>query len=156
MLGRLNLLRHSQAVDPFSAGTTCTISDCGTDHTKQSQCGCPRNMTRTSVCPSGEGGVVPIYRLLKSSAFAARRHQGAFGRLRGCAPRAEPRRPHCDRAGSQAQRLTHAVDPKRLAKELGFALACFRELMTLFLDFFEQPHILDRDQRLVSEKGPAR
>jgi hypothetical protein len=51
---------------------------------------------------------------------------------------------------------THAVDPKRLAKELGFALTCFRELMTLFLDFFEQPHILDRDQRLVSEKGPAR
>jgi hypothetical protein len=53
-------------------------------------------------------------------------------------------------------RLTHAVDPKRLAKELGFVLACFRELMTLFLDFVEQPHILDRDQRLVSEKGPAR
>ena len=42
--------------------------------------------------------------------------------------------------------MAHAGD------ELRLVLACFRQLTVLVLDFVEQPHVLDRDDRLVSER----
>jgi hypothetical protein len=36
-------------------------------------------------------------------------------------------------------------------EELRLALACLRELLALVLNFVEQPHIFDRDHRLVGE-----
>jgi hypothetical protein len=41
--------------------------------------------------------------------------------------------------------VAHARD------ELRLVLACHLQLAVLVLDFVEQPHILDRDHRLVSE-----
>ena len=40
-----------------------------------------------------------------------------------------------------------------IGEELRLVLARFRELAALVLDFVEQPHVLDRDHRLVGE-GP--
>ncbi len=37
-------------------------------------------------------------------------------------------------------------------EELGLALARLRQLAALVLDFIEQPHVLDRDRRLVSKR----
>jgi hypothetical protein len=38
-----------------------------------------------------------------------------------------------------------------LERNCDFVLACLRELPVLVLDLVEQPHILDRDHRLVGE-----
>ena len=45
-----------------------------------------------------------------------------------------------------AQLMAHAGD------ELRLVLARFRQLTVLVLDFVEQPHVLDRDHRLVGER----
>src|SRR5262249_18443481 len=47
----------------------------------------------------------------------------------------------------RAQLVAHA------GEELGLALARLRELLALILDFVEQPHVLDRDRRLVGESS---
>src|SRR5262249_28238482 len=46
----------------------------------------------------------------------------------------------------RAQLVAHA------GEELRLALARLRELAAFFLDFIEQPHVLDRDCRLVGER----
>jgi hypothetical protein len=40
-----------------------------------------------------------------------------------------------------------------VGEELRLVLACLRELPALVLDFLEQPHVFDRDYRLVGEGG---
>ena len=47
----------------------------------------------------------------------------------------------------RAQLMAH------IGEKLRLVLACFGELAALVLDFVEQPHVLDRDHRLIGEGG---